>query len=72
MSAPSVEIEAQYEQKPRRRPKRRSQLCPTAVDAVAVPDAPALENAAVDPEPQGDVISSSSMVEDPEQVGPAS
>ena len=74
VSAPSVEIEAQYELEAA--PETEAPIATfapiAASDAVAVPDAPALENAAVDPEPQGDVISSSSMVEDPEQVGPAS
>ena len=74
VSAPSVEIEAQYELEAARETEAApiATLAPIATsDAVAVPDAPALENAAVDPEPQGDVISSSSMVEDPEQVAPA-
>ena len=71
VSAPSVEIEAQYELEAARETEVADRnFAPIATsDAVAVPDAPALENAAVDPEPQGDVISSSSMVEDPEQVG---
>ena len=75
VSAPSVEIEAQYELEAARETEAApiAALAPIATsDAVAVPEAPALENAAVDPEPQGDVISSSSMVEDPEQVAPAS
>ena len=74
VSAPSVEIEAQYELEAARETEAPiATFAPIATsDAVAVSDAPALENAAVDPEPQGDVISSSSMVEDPEQVEPAS
>ena len=71
---PSVEIEAQDELEAARETEAPiATLAPIATsDAVAVPDAPALENAAVDPEPQGDVISSSSKLEDPEQVAPAS
>ena len=70
-----IEIEAQYEPDATQDTEAgapAASAAPIATpDAVALPEAPAIENAAVDPEPQGDAeIPAAPMVEDPEQVAP--